>query len=83
MGYKNKTTPDLSIVKRLGGSRVAKVGKDLETAKFVPAFYANACQGSTLCRLLTVWGVSGHTSTLEDMARLNRVTLAAAPDRLL
>ena len=37
----------------------------------------------TPCRLLTVWGVSGHKSTLEDMARLNRVTLAAAPDRLL
>ena len=37
----------------------------------------------TPCRLLTVWDVSGHTSTLEDMARLNRVTLAAAPDRFL
>lgn len=30
----------MSIVKRLGGSRAAKIGKDSETAKFVFVFYA-------------------------------------------
>ena len=33
--YKNKTTPDLSIVKRLGSARVAKVSKDFQTAQYM------------------------------------------------
>lgn len=32
--YKNKTTPDLSIVERLGGSRVAKVRLNPHSRKF-------------------------------------------------
>ena len=39
LGYKNKTTPDLSIVKRLGGSRAAKVSKDLHTTKYIFPFH--------------------------------------------
>ena len=38
IGIKNKTTPDLSIVKRLGGSRAAKVSKEMQTAKFGSSF---------------------------------------------
>ena len=52
-------------------------------AKITPCLLLTVWGVSGHTSLLTVWGVSGHTSTLEDMARLNRVTLAAAPDRLL
>ena len=45
LGYKNKTTPDLSIVKRLGGSRAAKVSKDLHTTKYIFLFHPKTLLG--------------------------------------
>jgi len=33
--YKNKTSPDLSIMKRLGGTNAAKVQLLFETAKYI------------------------------------------------